>query len=315
MKRALVCGGGGFIGSHLVRRLKEKGYHVTVADLKKPEYWESVADEYCLGDLRDPAFCESLFSKGRFNEIYQLAADMGGAGFVFTGDNDADILTNSAAINRNILLQAREKGCDTLFYSSSVCCYPADVEGKESDAYPANPPSDYGWEKLFSERMYLAHARNYGLNVRIARFHNTYGPYGTYKGGREKAPAAMCRKVAEVADGGVIEVWGDGKQQRPFIYIDDLLDGIDALVASDFSNPVNLGPSSLVTIDELVQTVAKIAGKQVTITHVAGPTGEQHRHVNNQLAQEKLGWTAKISLIDGLKKTYPWIAEQVHNNK
>lgn len=305
MQKACVIGAGGFIGHNLVKRLKKEGWWVRGVDLKYPEYEKSPADEFVIADART----EQCIPE-RYDRVYQLAADMGGAGFVFTGDNDADILSNSSAININVLKQVAKIGCGTIFYSSSVCLYPEDsVDRKESDAYPANPHSDYGWEKLFSERLYLAYARNYGVNARIARFHNTFGPYGTYEGGREKAPAAMCRKVIE--SDGTIDVWGDGNQLRPFIYIEDLLDGIEALVTSDFAEPVNLGPAEGITINQLVQMVAEIAGKEVKIVHVPGPTGEQIRNAHNKLAQEKLGWVAKRSLRDSLTETYRWIEAEM----
>ena len=242
-----------------------------------------------------------------------MGANMGGAGFVFTGDNDAEILTNSLSINLNVLKQAKEQDFKgTIFYSSSVCCYPDEVEGKEADAYPANPPSNYGWEKLTSERLYLAYAKNYGINSRIARFHNTFGPYGTYEGGREKSPAAICRKVYQAKD--EIEIWGDGKQLRPFIYIDDLLDGIEALMQSNHTTPVNLGPSEGITINELVDKICNIAGKSLKKKYIDGPTGGQTRYANNDLAQKVLNWKPKRDLTEGLVKTYLWIKEMLDKN-
>ncbi len=303
--KALVIGGGGFIGHNLVKRLKKEGWFVSVVDLKKCPYEESPADTYHVADIRSV-----FFGFEAFDRIYQLAADMGGAGFVFTGENDAEILTNSLSININLLnVLARSKYKGTVLYSSSVCSYPAEVEGKESDAYPANPPSNYGWEKLTSERLYLAYAKKYGLDIRIARFHNTFGPYGTYDGGREKFPAATCRKVAKAEK--EIEVWGDGKQERPFIFIEDLLDGIEALMQSDFKEPINLGPDESVTINEMVDLVCEIAGKQLKKKHVEGPTGEQKRQASCQLAKEKLNWKPKTSLKDAFTITYNWINEQV----
>lgn len=307
MKKALVIGGGGFIGHNLVKRLKKEGWWVKGFDLKYPVYEKTSADEFRIGD----ASKEVNVIDQSYDRIYQLAADMGGAGFIFTGENDADILNTSASINLNVLRQMREVkdiGIGKIFYSSSVCCYPDGVRGVESDAYPANPPSDYGFEKLFSERAYLAYHRNYGIDVRIARFHNCFGPYGTYEGGREKAPAAICRKVLK--SDGEVEVWGDGTQLRPFIYIEDLLDGIEALMESNFTGPVNLGPSEGITIDQLVYAVADIAGKDITIRHVKGPTGGYVRNANNDLAQMKLKWKPKWPLTDALKETYNWIKQQ-----
>lgn len=305
MKKALVIGGNGFVGYNLVKRLKSEDWWVKVVDLKKPEYGPQIADLEVIGDASETDVVDQYYDR-----IYQLAADMGGAGFIFTGANDADILTNSSRINSNVAKQAKEKGCGVLFYSSSVCVYADGIEGREEQAWPANPVSNYGIEKLFSEQLYLAYAKNYGLNVKIARFHNCFGPYGTYKGGREKAPAAICRKVIE--SDGTIEVWGDGEQQRPFIYIDDLLDGIEALIKSDITGPVNLGPSDdkRITVNQLVATVAEIAGKGIETQYVDGPTGELNRHANNDLAREKLEWSPKRDLRDSLKTTYEWIKSQ-----
>ena len=304
MKKALVIGAGGFIGHNLVKRLKTEGWHVRGIDLKHPEYELSQADEFLIRDASEGTIVDTYYDR-----IYQLAADMGGAGFVFTGNNDAEILTNSAGININVLKQAKEHGCGVIFYSSSVCCYSDGVEGKESDAYPANPPSDYGFEKLFSERLYLAYKKNHGLNVKIARFHNTFGPYGTYDGGREKSPAAICRKV--IQSEGEIEIWGDGTQLRPFIYIDDLLDGVDALVNSKHTGPVNLGPSFGITINELVDTVAAIAGKNLTKKYVSGPTGGMVRNANIESAIKNLGWFPTRDLTESLRTTYHWINDQM----
>lgn len=303
MKKALIIGGGGFIGHNLVKRLKKEGWWVKIVDLKLCPYEQAQADVVQICDAAKEDIVDQLYDR-----IYQLGADMGGAGFIFTGENDADVLNNSASINLNVLRQVKKIGCGTIFYSSSVCVYPDGVEGKEKDAYPANPPSDYGWEKLFSEHLYLAYKRNYGINVRIARFHNCFGPYGTYEGGREKAPAAICRKVLHATD--TIEVWGDGQQLRPFIYIDDLLDGIEALMQSDFTGPVNLGPDSGVTIDQLVDIVSMVAGKELKIEHIPGPTGGQTRNANNDLAKEKLGWEPKSRIRESLTTTYEWIKKQ-----
>ena len=319
---ALVLGGGGFIGTHLVERLKREEYRVIAVDLKKPEFGESAADEFVVADLRDQEVVRKLFEQ-RFDEVYQLAADMGGAGFVFTGEHDADILHNSATINLNVLRYGRESGnMGTVFYSSSACIYPEhnqlDPENPncaEDSAYPAAPDSEYGWEKLFSERLYLAFARNYGVPVRIARFHNIFGPLGTWQGGREKAPAAMCRKVAEIEDGGEIEVWGDGEQTRSFLYIDECLDGVRRLMQSDFAGPVNIGSEEMVTINNLVGMVANIAGKKIGVKHVSGPLGVRGRNSDNALIREKLAWAPSAPLSDGLSKTYAWIAEQVERAK
>lgn len=306
IKKALVVGGNGFIGYNLVRRLKSEGWWVKVVDIQDAQYGPQIADFYVKGDASEIDVVDQYYDR-----IYQLAADMGGAGFVFTGAHDADILSNSASININVLKQAKKKGCGMIFYSSSVCCYPDGVRGIESDAHPANPPSDYGFEKLFSERLYIAYARNYGLNVKIARFHNTFGPYGTYKGGREKSPAAICRKVVE--SDGTIEVWGDGNQVRPFIFIEDLLDGIEALVSSDFMGPVNLGPSDDegITINRLIEIVSSIADKDLELKYVHGPTGELTRHANNDTARRLLNWQPKRSLEESLKTTYEWIKSEI----
>jgi nucleoside-diphosphate-sugar epimerase len=308
-KRVVVCGAGGFIGSHMVKRLKSRGHWVQGVDRKYPEYGETKADEFTIGDLRDFYFVKDLFR--RVDEVYNFAAEMGGAGYVFTGKNDADILHNSALININICESLRDfEG--KVFYSSSVCVYPDGVRGIESDAYPANPPSNYGFEKLFSERLYLSYYEKYGLDVRIARFHNTFGPYGTYKGGREKVPAAICRKVAE--SGGTVEVWGDGEQVRPFIYIEDLLDGIEALMnTKGFTGPVNLGPSDegAVTINRLIEIVSEIAGRDLVLQYVNGPTGERVRHANNDLARSRLQWAPSRDLKESLAETYSWVSKQV----
>lgn len=321
MKKALVLGAGGFIGSHLVKRLKKEGYWVRGVDLKYPEYNQSHADEFIIGDLRNPVICEEVITED-IVEIYQLAADMGGAGYVFSGEHDADVMHNSATINLNVASIAARKKIGKVFYSSSACMYPEhnqldpnNPNCSEDSAYPANPDSEYGWEKLFSERMYLAYHRNYGLNVRIARFHNIFGPEGTWQGGKEKAPAAISRKVAEAAAGGTIEVWGDGQQTRSFLYIDECLDGVRKLMQSDFIGPVNIGSDEMVTINQLVQLAASIAGKEIVIKHIDGPLGVRGRNSDNRLIQQKLGWRPTQSLRAGLEKTYTWIAEQVKNNK
>jgi len=317
MKTALVCGAGGFIGSHLVKRLKKEGYWVRGVDLKYPEFAKTEADDFVIGDLRDQLLVRRVIDRG-FDEIYQLAADMGGAGFVFTGENDADIMYNSGLINMNVLHEAYNRNVKKIFYSSSACMYPEynqmdpdNPKTAEDSAYPANPDSEYGWEKLFSEHLYLAYAKNKGMNVRIARFHNIFGPEGSWRDGREKAPAAFCRKVAETPDGGVIDMWGDGKQTRSFLYIDECLEGVRRLMESDFTGPVNIGSEEMVSINGLAEMVMEIAGKKLTINHIPGPLGVRGRNSDNALIQKKLGWAPNYSLKDGLKKTYPWIAEQV----
>lgn len=318
MKKALVYGAGGFIGGHLVKLLKREGYWVRGVDLKEHEYvWPSPADEFIVGDLRDPVVCKNVCDQS-FDEVYQLAADMGGAGFVFTGENDADIMHNSALINLNILEVAHKSSVKKIFYSSSACMYPErnqidpdNPNCAEDSAYPADPDSEYGWEKLFSERLYLAFSRNYKMNVRIARFHNIFGSEGTWTGGREKAPAAICRKVAETSDEGNIEIWGDGKQTRSFLYIDECLEAIRRLMASDFIGPVNIGSKEMVEIDKLARMVMQIAGKNISIKHISGPEGVRGRNSDNTLIQKKLGWSPSESLYKGLEKTYPWIAEQL----
>ncbi|GIV25972.1 MAG: NAD-dependent dehydratase [Bacteroidia bacterium] len=319
MKTALVCGAGGFIGSHLVKRLKAEGYWVRGVDLKYPEFSPTPADDFVIGDLRDPYFVRSVIDR-RFDEIYQLAADMGGAGYVFTGEHDADIMHNSALINLNVLDAAYKRNCKRIFYSSSACMYPAynqmDPENPktaEHTAYPADPDSEYGWEKLFSERLYLAYHRNYGLEVRIARYHNIFGPEGTWIGGREKAPAALSRKVAVAKLKGLpyIEVWGDGQQTRSFLYIDECLEGTLRLMRSDFTGPVNIGSEEMVTINQLAALLMEIAGVQLEIRHVPGPVGVRGRTSDNALIQEKLGWKPSEPLRRGLERTYAWIEEQV----
>ncbi len=317
MKTALVCGAGGFIGSHLVKNLKSDGYWVRGVDLKNPEFSASQADEFVQGDLRDPVLCAQVCEQP-FDEVYQLAADMGGAGFIFTGENDADLMHNSALINLNMAKLCLEQGVKKVFYSSSACMYPEynqldpdNPKCSEDSAYPAAPDSEYGWEKLFSERIYLAFHRNHGLDVRVARFHNIFGPEGTWTGGREKAPAAFCRKVAETPDGAEIEMWGDGKQTRSFLFIDECIEAMRRLMESDFIGPVNIGSQEMVTINELATIVMEIANKNQTIKHIPGPLGVRGRNSDNALIQEKLGWAPADSLRAGLEKTYPWIADQV----
>ena len=317
MKKALVCGAGGFIGGHLVKRLKNEGFWVRGVDLKSPQFDQTHADDFIVGDLRDIQVCRSAVDR-HFDEVYQLAADMGGAGFVFSGENDADIMHNSAMINLNILETCHKNNVKRIFYSSSACMYPEYNQLEpdnpllaEDSAYPADPDSEYGWEKLFSERLYLAFHRNHGMEVRIARFHNICGPQGAWCDGREKAPAAMCRKVAETPDNEEIEVWGDGEQTRSFLYIDECLEGSLRLLRSDWTGPVNIGSEEMVTINQLARTVMEIAGKKQSIKHVPGPLGVRGRNSDNRLIQEKLAWKPNLPLVEGLRKTYAWIEAQV----
>ncbi len=310
-------GAGGFIGGHLARRLKREGAWVRGVDLRQPEYSPSSADEFVIGDLRDPLFCGEVV-KG-VDEIYQLAADMGGAGYIFTGDHDAAVMHNSATINLNMLECARLAGVARIFYSSSACMYPEynlrdplNPKCSEDSAYPAAPDNEYGWEKLFSERVYLAYLRNYGLQVRIARFHNTFGVEGAWRGGKEKSPAALCRKIAEAPDGGDIEIWGDGEQTRSFLYVDECLEGIRRLMDSDFTGPVNIGSEEMVTINAMARTIMEIAGKKLFLRHVPGPVGVRGRNSDNRLIEEKLGWKPVRPLREGLEKTYAWISRQVN---
>ncbi len=336
MRSALVLGGGGFIGGHLARRLKSEGFNVRIADIKPShEYWDlsEICHEYTSGDLRDPVFVKDIMSHNTpgstFDEVYQLAADMGGAGYIFTGENDANVMHNSALINLNVVYEAARNSVKNIFYSSSACMYPEhnqldrlNPNCEESSAYPANPDSEYGWEKLFSERLFLAFNRNYGLNVKIARYHNIFGPMGTWSGGKEKAPAAMCRKAVEATD--ELEVWGDGSQTRSFMYVDECVEATLRLMRQDnFRGPVNIGSEEMVSINELAQIALSISGKNhVKIKNIYGhefeekygfkcPVGVMGRNSDNRLYEEKLGWSSKATLTDGMKKTYPWVEEQV----
>jgi GDP-D-mannose 3',5'-epimerase len=317
VKRALVLGAGGFIGSHLVKRLKAEQFWVRGVDLKRPRYSPSPADDFIVGDLRNLQVCEAAFAGG-FDEVYQLAADMGGAGFVFSGENDADIMHNSAQINLNVLETARRLPVGRIFYSSSACMYPEynqldplNPKCNEDSAYPAAPDSEYGWEKLFSERLFFAYARNHGITVRVARYHNIFGPEGSWNDGREKAPAALCRKVAAAANGGEIEIWGDGTQTRSFLYVDECLEGTLRLTRSDFQGPVNIGSEEMVSINQFAEMIAKIAGKRVTVRHIKGPLGVKGRNSDNHRIREKLNWAPSLPLVDGLTKTYRWIEAKV----
>jgi nucleoside-diphosphate-sugar epimerase len=319
MKRILVNGAGGFIGGHLVKRLKAEGCWVRGVDVKCNEFGESAADEFVVGDLRDQRIAAEVVRD--VEEVYQLAADMGGAGYIFTGEHDACVMHNSATINLNTLEYGRKAGVRKFFYSSSACAYPeynqtdpANPKCSEDSAYPAAPDSEYGWEKLFSERLYLAYMRNYGVQVRVARFHNIFGPEGTWCGGREKAPAALCRKVVEAPDGGEIEIWGDGEQTRSFLYIDECIDGVRRLMESDFTGPVNIGSDEMVSINQLAGTVIEIAHKRVRLRHIPGPLGVRGRNSDNCLIRKRLGWAPSRPLREGLAITYSWIAQQVNSS-
>jgi GDP-D-mannose 3', 5'-epimerase len=316
-KKALVCGAGGFIGSHMVSRLISEGYWVRGVDLKNPDFSPSKANDFVIADLRNRESWEAVLDEN-VDEVYQFAADMGGAGYVFSGTNDAHIMHNSAMINLHMADFAVKQNVKKIFYSSSACIYPAynqkdaaNPKCGESTAYPAAPDSEYGWEKLFSERLYFAFTRNYGLDVHIARFHNIFGPEGTWQGGKEKAPAALCRKVAEQPDGGEIEIWGDGEQTRSFLYIDECIEAVRRLMASPFKGPVNIGSEEMVTINGMAQMIMKIAGKNLSIKHISGPLGVRGRNSDNALIREKLGWAPSQSLSAGLAKTYPWIVSQI----
>lgn len=332
MKKAVVLGGGGFIGGHLAKRLKEEGYWVRVVDIKKHEYFnhDDICHEFVLGDLRDPVIVSHVIDDD-IDELYQLAADMGGAGYIFTGDNDANVMHNSALINLNVAHEATKKGVKRVFYSSSACMYPSHNQEdpdnpncEESSAYPANPDSEYGWEKLFSERLFLAFNRNYKLDVRVARFHNIFGPYGTWKDGKEKAPAAMCRKAAEAEEGGEIEVWGDGLQTRSFLYIDECLEMVLRFMRQDeFLGPVNIGSEEMVTINQLANLAIKASNKDITINNIEGeefrikygfkcPVGVRGRNSDNKLYKEQIGWEPTQPLQEGMIRTFRWINKQVN---
>jgi len=316
MQKVAVFGAGGFIGSHLVRRLKREGFWVRGVDLKRPEFSATAADEFIVGDLRDPRLVDEVVDG--VVDLYQLAADMGGAGYIFTGEHDAAVMHNSATINLNSLESGRHAGVQRVFYSSSACIYPErnqldpdNPDCSEDSAYPAGPDSEYGWEKLFSERLYLSYMRNYGIQVRIARFHNIFGPEGTWEGGKEKAPAAVCRKVAEAAEDGAIEIWGDGQQTRSFLYIDECVEGVRRLMESSFSGPVNIGSEEMITINNLAKMAMEIAAKPLNINNIAGPTGVRGRRSDNRLIVDRLGWKPSGTLRSGMETTFAWINGQV----
>lgn len=323
-KSALVCGAGGFIGGHLVKKLKQEGFWVRGIDLKFNEYSPTLADDFVIGDLREQTVVRDIVDR-KFDEVYQLAADMGGAGYLFTGENDADVMHNSAAINLNVLDACYRRNIKRVFYSSSACMYPEhnqmdpdNPNCAEDSAYPANPDSEYGWEKLFSERMYLAFNRNHGMQCRVGRYHNIFGPEGTWDGGKEKAPAALCRKVAMAKDGEAIQVWGDGLQTRSFLYVDECIEGTQRLLRSDIDIPLNIGSEEMVSINQLAEMLIGISGKDLRVENIPGPLGVRGRNSDNRLIQEKLGWSPEQPLSVGIEKTFGWISEQVlrrHNRR
>jgi nucleoside-diphosphate-sugar epimerase len=323
MKTALVLGAGGFIGSHLVTRLKSEGYWVRGVDIKYPDFSNSTADDFVIADLRDPLKTSVVMyapNQVPFDEVYQLAADMGGAGYINTGDHDADVVHNSMLINLNVLNEAHKKNVKKIFYASSACVYnehnqldPENPNCKEDSVYPAQPDSEYGWEKLFSERLYATYNRNYGIDIRIARFHNIFGPEGTFDGGKEKAPAAICRKVANTPTKGEIEVWGDGLQTRSFLYIDEAIEGVRRLMNSDFKEPINIGSEEIISMNGLANLVAGLADKHIKIKNIPGPQGVRGRTSDNTLIKEKLGWAPTQPLHIGLTETYKWIASKIES--
>lgn len=323
-KQALVLGAGGFIGNHMVNNLKKRGFWVRGVDLKYPEFNTTAADDFVIGDLRDihtvsrvlyaPTMLTTQDKENAFDEVYQFAADMGGAGYIFTGENDANVMHNSSQINLNVCQIATKIHIKKILYSSSACMYPEDIQKdvnnlglKESDAYPANPDSEYGWEKLFSERLFMAYRKNYGLNVRICRFHNIFGEFSTFTGGKEKAPSAVCRKVSEAQDGGSVEIWGDGLQTRSFLYIDECIEGVTRLMDSDFEKPLNIGSDEIISINDLCRMVIGISGKNLTINNVKGPVGVRGRNSDNTLIKETLNWSPTLPLSSGITKLYHWI--------
>tara|TARA_B100001287_G_scaffold68993_1_gene56759 strand:+ start:791 stop:1819 length:1029 start_codon:yes stop_codon:yes gene_type:complete len=334
LKKALVMGAGGFIGSHMVKRLKKEGFWVRGVDLKYPEYAETAADEFVQGDLRDPLLVKNVMSDSHWDEVYQFAADMGGAGFVFTGENDADIMHNSALVNLNVAHQAaQDKNTERIFYSSSACMYPEhnqldpdNPNCTEESAYPADPDSEYGWEKLFSERVFLAFMRNYGITVRVARYHNIFGPEGTWDGGREKAPAAMCRKAALAKDGDSIEVWGPGTQTRSFLYIDECIEATIRFMRGTFIGPVNIGSEEMISMNDFAKMAIQVSNKKLDIYNIDGedflnkyghkcPIGVNGRNSDNSLYFEKVGWKVSEPLINGMQKTFSWINQQIIEGK
>lgn len=320
-KTALVCGAGGFIGGHLVKYLKDEGFWVRGVDLKFHEHAPSDADDFVVGDLREQTFVRSIVDR-RFDEVYQLAADMGGAGYIFTGENDADIMHNSALINLNVLEACQRRNIKKVYYSSSACMYPEhnqldpdNPNCAEDSAYPANPDSEYGWEKLFSERLFLAFNRNHGMQCRIGRYHNIFGPLGTWYGGKEKAPAAMCRKVALCPDGGEIDVWGDGLQTRSFLYIDECVEATVRIMRSNVTEPLNIGSEEMIRINDLARMAIDISGKSISIRNIEGPEGVRGRNSDNRLIKQRLGWSPSAALRDGMERTYSWIASEVDKGK